>query len=118
MIRILYLEVNINKYNPLKASSYIELPYTIKKKQAIINVQNNDEKCFAWAVISALHTPTGAPQRTSSYPEPSTVIDLTGLTFPISLQDITIFERNNNISINVYGLQSDDIVKYNIVHGF
>ena len=118
MVKILYMEVNLNKYNPLRASSYIELPHSIKRKVAIINVQNDDQQCFAWAVTAALRVPTGLPQRTSSYPPPSTVIDLTDLKFPVSLHDIPIFERNNDISIIVYGLQSrleDGVVKYNVV---
>ncbi|GFQ90407.1 uncharacterized protein TNCT_274281 [Trichonephila clavata] len=51
---ILYLEIRINKFNPLHASSFIDLPAIIKKKHAVINVQNDDNLCFKWAVLSAL----------------------------------------------------------------
>ncbi|KAK9745788.1 hypothetical protein QE152_g6622 [Popillia japonica] len=46
---------NINKFTPQLGSSYIELPKQIKKKEACINVRNNDEGCFGWAVVSALY---------------------------------------------------------------
>jgi hypothetical protein len=36
---ILFLEVNINKYNPLRASSYIKLPTNIAKRKAILNIK-------------------------------------------------------------------------------
>lgn len=46
LVQILHLEVNLNKYEPLRGSSYIPLPDTIKAKQACINPQNSDNKCF------------------------------------------------------------------------
>ncbi|KAK9728846.1 hypothetical protein QE152_g16977 [Popillia japonica] len=75
LCKILHIEVNINKYNPMRASGFIDLPQQIKKKKAIINVQNNDQACFAWAITSALRIPVGLPQRTSSYPDYNTVAD-------------------------------------------
>ena len=53
--RIKSIEVRINKYNPPRGSSYIDLPKKIKAKKAVINVQNKDNKCFMWAILSALH---------------------------------------------------------------
>ena len=52
---IINLAVHINKYTPLIRSSYIELPKQIEDKKACINVKNNDNACFAWAVMSALY---------------------------------------------------------------
>ena len=49
--KALYLEVNINKYNPIGASSYIQLPPAIENKHACINVKNDDNRCFAWAIF-------------------------------------------------------------------
>ena len=36
------LQLRINNVNPLKGSSYIDLPKIIKNKKAVINVKNND----------------------------------------------------------------------------
>ena len=45
--RVEHLDININPYNPLSASSYIPLPGKLAEKNAIINVQNeNDNECF------------------------------------------------------------------------
>ena len=41
--------LNIAKYEPLQGSSYIPLP------KAIINVQNDDDRCLEWALKSALY---------------------------------------------------------------
>jgi len=45
--RILNLTVNINKYNPLHAGYYIELPRVIMIKKAVVNVRFIDNACFA-----------------------------------------------------------------------
>jgi len=45
--RIINLLININKYDPLHAGCYIEIPREIKLKRAVINVQTMDNACFA-----------------------------------------------------------------------
>ena len=49
------MRLNIAKYDPLVARSYLELPTLLEKKKAIVNVQNKDNRCFAYAVLSMLH---------------------------------------------------------------
>jgi hypothetical protein len=44
--RIVKVELKINKYNPLRGNSYIPLPKILANKKAIINIKNNDNKCF------------------------------------------------------------------------
>ena len=47
---ILNLVINICKFNPMRGSTYIDLPPFIKKKEACINVKNDDDECFKWAI--------------------------------------------------------------------
>lgn len=49
--KIMFLEVNKNKYEPMRASSYIALPKFIKSRKAVINIKNNDNACFAWCGV-------------------------------------------------------------------
>ncbi|GFS76715.1 uncharacterized protein NPIL_654761 [Nephila pilipes] len=107
---ILYLEIRVNKFNPLHASSFIELPDIIKKKHAVINIQNDDNLCFKWAVLSALFPVKEHTYRTQQYNIFSNSLDFTGINFPTPLKDIQIFEEKNNISINVYGLNEKNKV--------
>lgn len=109
-MHILYLEININKYNPLRASSFIELPLCIKRRNAVINIQNSDNKCFGWSVVAALIKPNGPRWNPSSYPHFSQVCNFSNIEFPVKLDSISTFEQNNNISINVYGLE---LIVYN-----
>lgn len=56
-------------------------------------------------MVSAVCEPKGDPQQTSSYPNFREVYNFADIEFPVILKDIKIFERNNNVSINVYGIE-------------
>ncbi|CAH1104394.1 unnamed protein product [Psylliodes chrysocephalus] len=101
---ILFLDVNINRYSAIAASSYIQLPWFIKKKCAALNIKNIDNKCFAWCVNAAIFPATGDPANPESYPPYD--FDFDNIEFPIKLSDIKRFEKLNNISVNVYGLDT------------
>ena len=60
------MEININKYQCIKGSQYIPLPTPIQKKHACINVQNNAQYCFKWAIISAIYLVNNSSKRTTS----------------------------------------------------
>jgi len=64
--RIFNLTINENKYNPLHAGCYIELPREIKLKRAV-NVQSTDNACFAWSVMAALHPTEKYSEQKSSF---------------------------------------------------
>ncbi|CAH0406333.1 unnamed protein product [Chilo suppressalis] len=111
-LRNLHLEININKYNPLRASKFIDLPKSLKLKRACINIHNSDNFCFLWSIMAALFPAENNAHRTSSYPHFENVLNIKNMTFPVNFSDIKTFEKNNsNISINVYGLKN----KTNIV---
>ncbi|XP_070163532.1 uncharacterized protein [Polyergus mexicanus] len=105
--RIFNLTVNVNsRYNPMHAGCHVKLPREIMLKKAVINVQSNDNACFAWAVVAALYPAEKNAGRESSYPHYTTVLNLKGVKFPMSLNKITRFERINDISINVYTVRN------------
>ena len=48
--------VNISIYSPLIGSTYIELPDKLKNPmKSLINIKNNDNKCFLWCHIRHLN---------------------------------------------------------------
>lgn len=106
LVEILYLEVNINKFNPLRGSSYVKLPKNIENKKAVVNVKNYDNECFGHAIISALKPVESNSDLITSYPNFRSVLDFSGIEFPIKFTDIHKFEEQNNISVNVFGLNS------------
>ena len=52
---VISFEIHIVDYKPIKGSSYIPLPNFIMRKNAIINIKNEDDKCFLWSVLRYLH---------------------------------------------------------------
>ena len=43
---LLRLDLHTYEYIPLRGSTYITLPKDLKAKQAVINIENNEKKCF------------------------------------------------------------------------
>ncbi|KAM0726697.1 hypothetical protein ACS0PU_007881 [Formica fusca] len=108
--RILDLNVNINKYNPMRAGCHIKLPRQIIMKRAVINVQSKDNACFAWAVVAALYPAEDHVYRESSYPHYTTVLNLQDIELPVTVNQIKKFELHNDISINVYCIEKENNV--------
>ena len=46
LARVLQLSLKMVKYAPLKGRGWQPLPELLSKKKAIINIHNNDERCF------------------------------------------------------------------------
>ena len=44
--RIKSFKLKLNQYSPLRGNSYFDLPKRIKDKKAVLNIQNNYDKCF------------------------------------------------------------------------
>ena len=103
--RVMCLYVNIAKYQPLTGSSYMELPKYLKKKEAIINIKNQDDECLKWALLSALHPVEHGshPDRVWKYKPYENELNFAGVGFPITLKDIPNVEKQNNLAINVFG---------------
>ncbi|GBL87019.1 hypothetical protein AVEN_218727-1 [Araneus ventricosus] len=100
---ILLHDVNTCVYHPLAASTYIPLPSAISKKKAVINIKNND-KCFLWCVLAALHPVGKNAERTSKYLPFVKDINVSNISFPISIDR---FEKMNDVSIIVIGFDGE-----------
>ncbi|CAB3996294.1 Hypothetical predicted protein, partial [Paramuricea clavata] len=103
--RVDLLEIHIGEYQPLRGRGYEPLSKTIREKKAIINMKNDDEECFKWAVTRALNPTEDHPERiTRILREQAEELDWEGIEFPTPLNNIKKFERNNNVGVNVFGL--------------
>ena len=103
------LEINIMKYNPLKGNSYIPLPAALTTKKAIINMKNNDDQCFKWCVTRALNPVAHKQERvTKLLREQSKQLNWDNIVFPVSLNDISKFEKHNtDIAVNIFGYETN-----------
>ncbi|KAG8240274.1 hypothetical protein J437_LFUL018111 [Ladona fulva] len=108
--KVLGLELRINKYIPLRGSTYIELPARIKNIKAVINVNHSDLYCFKYAIWAKNIGKDS--QRVSKYNTRSfhEGYKWDCIEYPVDIKDIVKFERINNISINVFGLDEKNMV--------
>lgn len=108
---ISHLEMNVAKFNPLKAGSYLPLPVKIKNTKSCLNIRNNDEYCFLWSIIAQLYPSKSNPNRVSSYPHYLKLFNISDMSFPPNFADIKWFEKHNpSVSVNIYGLDKNNKV--------
>lgn len=105
--KFLKLVLHIDHLVPLRASSYIPTPVYIANKKAVINVQNDDNLCFMWTYLSAIHPVDHSqhPERVGKYKQYQNEVNMNGIEMPMSLKNIPKFERQNNCSISIYGFE-------------
>ena len=105
------LEMLVTKVKHFGGSSYIELPLEIKNKKACVNVQNNNQECFKYSILSALHYQEIKKDhfRPSKYIKWLNELNFDGIDFPVDLKDIDKFENQNSYRINVLGYENKEI---------
>ena len=105
--RVISLDILFTDFQPLRGSTFLPLPSKISTKKAVINMKNNDDQCFKWSVVRALHPVDIHPERiTKELKDQSERLDWSGLKFPVKLDQIVIFEKfNPSISINIFGFE-------------
>ena len=99
--------INIVNYNPLKGSSYIELPQELRNSaKGLINMKNKDNECFRWCHIRHSNPQDKDPQRIKKtdkqYIEK---LDYSSIEFPVTVKQINKIEKQNNICINLFGYE-------------
>ena len=108
---IVKMDIHTVKYQPLKGSSYIPLPKVLANTKALVNVKNNDDECFKWAVTSCVYPVEVNPHRLSKYKENSRKFNWENINFPVSLKDVAKFEKQNpGYSVNVFGYNKSESV--------
>ena len=100
--------LNIVQYEPMKGSSYIELPQELKHhKKGLINLKNNDNECFRWCHIRYLNPQEKDPQRIKKIDkEYINQLDYSGIEFPVTVKQYNKIEKQNEININVFGYEN------------
>ena len=106
------IKLHTAEWNPLNAGSYMELPTYLKNKKAIINMKNQDDKCFLWCVLRALNPVAKNKERVDKdLISKQDTLNMKGIKYPVSLRDIDRFESlNPNISITVLGYDEKEKV--------
>ncbi|XP_050060033.1 uncharacterized protein LOC126551227 [Aphis gossypii] len=113
------LNIAINKYDPIRGSTYIRTPDKIANKKSTVNVKNEDNKCFLWSILAHLYPPGNNPQRVYQYEKYKNIFNEVKIEYPMAVYKIPGFVDNVNkknlieggLSINVY--HHDEFYKIN-----
>ena len=97
--------VNIVKYLPLRGNSYIPSPKELRNSMCgLINLKNIDNECFRWCHNRHLNPRKKNPQRITKEDRESVKgLDYTGITFPVTINQINRIEKQNKINIYLFG---------------
>ena len=109
-VGVIKLVLHTTKWEPIYGSSYIPLDPYLANKKAIINMKNEDDKCFMWCVLRALYPKNDHPERIDKdLKSKQDIINMKGIHYPVSLKAIERFEQlNPNISISVLGYNKEE----------
>ena len=109
---VIKLVLHTTRWDPINAGSYIELPKELKNKKAIINMKNQDDKCFMWSVLRALNLKDRDNERIDNELKSKVdILNMQGIQYPVDFRGIDRFESQNpEISITVLGYNKDERV--------
>ena len=99
--------INLVKYEPIKGSSYIQLPQELRNSaKGLINLKNIDNECFRWCHIRHLNPQDKYPQRIKKCDKAYIdKLDYSGIEFPVTIKQLNKIEKQNDININVFGYE-------------
>ena len=95
---------DLNKISLSKGGSYIDSPEWLKNKKATINLKNNDDKCFQYALTVALDHEQikNHPEKISNIKPFIDQYNWKGIDFPLHIKNWKKFESNNeSIALNI-----------------
>ena len=95
---------HLQKISLKRVGSYIDSPEWLKKKKATINLKNNDDDCFQYALVVALNYQNikKDPQRISKIKSFIDQYNWKEIDFPSHSKDWKKFELNNkSIALNI-----------------
>ena len=105
------IKISTSVYDPLKeGGSYIPTPRFLQNKTAVVNVQNNDNKCIVWSILAHFFPKEGNMTKQRLYNRHEDELNMTGISFPTPLKQISKIERQNNMSIHVFSYEAKMVV--------
>ena len=97
LIESQYIIISI--YRPLSGSSYIKLPAELRNsKKDLINIQNDDQKCFLWCHVRHINPVKKHPEKiTEEHEKLVNDLDYDEIEYPVRQKQFSKIETRNNI---------------------
>ena len=100
--------IRLVKYKAFAGRCYLPLPKWLQNKKCCVNVQNKDDRCFGFAVVSALAPADRDSARPSKYIEHLPKLNMEGIPYPVTSDFFEQWETQNQQPINVFDLDITD----------
>jgi hypothetical protein len=107
LLNIISMDVRVHKQGyGQRGGSFIPLPKKISDTKSCVNVQNADNECFKYAMLTKfLSNDPNSNKPSKKYNNFNHKYNFNGISFPTPLKDIDIFQKNNlGVSVNVFGI--------------
>ena len=103
--------LNISSYFPLIGSTCIKFPAELQHPmKGLINIQNNDNKCFLWCHVRHVNLIGKKLQRIRKIDEEiANKLNYSGIDFPVSKEDYPKIELLNKICVNAFCYENEII---------
>ena len=108
---VLQFTMKIVKYPPLEGRGWQPLPMFLSKTKAVINIQNNDERCVGYALLVFLEPLLDQKHanRESLYTtEMFQRHHIDTLPYPISPNDVHLYKDQLQMNINIFSFFDDE----------
>ena len=94
-----HLDININKFKPIRGSSYIATPSALVGNKFLLNIRNNDNKCSAYSVLAAMFPEKENKNRQNKYKPNLHKLNFDSIEFPMSLTDVPKIENKTILEL-------------------
>jgi hypothetical protein len=101
--RVVGLFITTYTQKPSRGSSYIPTPIALcNPKLGLINIKNDDEECFKYCLLYHQSEKAKHSDRVSVLNKIEDKYNWENVNFPTTFDDITTFENNNRICVNIF----------------
>jgi hypothetical protein len=110
MRQIALARLLVARYEPLTGRRYAALPDFLAKKKAIVNVRNQDSRCFGYAILAAKLNVDRVEHgdRPSRYDGHFREYGLDKVVYPVRIESLEDIERQLGIAFNVFSFFDDE----------
>lgn len=106
---VIRMEIQTLQYRPIGGSNYFPLPESLQRSHSVVNIRNDDQKCFLWSILAHLHPAECNPNRIAHYTAYENELDMTGISYPVQVKHIPKFENQNDVAVNVLGFENEQL---------
>ena len=103
------MDLKFCHFNPLRPGTYIPTPEKLKTlRRSLLNIKNKqDGFCFIYCIAAAIFPVTKNQERPQNYTAHMSKFKFDRNKMPMPLSSIPVFERNNDLKINVYSFENN-----------